>query len=94
MWPEEHTHGGRRAPGAYSLCCGKGRIRLPPLQAPPELLRQLFARELPGAATFLQHIRAYNVQLQMASTGVAIEGHEPHSGPCAYKIGGVPHHKT
>jgi hypothetical protein len=91
MWAEEHTAGGPA--GAYTLCCEKGKICLPPLQPPPQLFADLFGRRHPTSAAFLRNIRSYNVQLQMASTGVATEYHNPAPGPQVYKIGGAVHHR-
>lgn len=50
-----------------SLCFGKGKVMLPPMQPPPEPLKSLLEDIHPKARPFLTNIRTYNSALQMAS---------------------------
>lgn len=51
-----------------SLCCGKGKVRLPPRRQPPEPLRSLFSGQHPLSAHFISKARAYNNVFALAST--------------------------
>jgi hypothetical protein len=89
MWIEERTSGSADAP-RFSTCCHDDIVRLPPLGAPPEPLRELLAREHPRSNHFLRNIRAYNGALSMASTSAPAASsrtrHPVSSSAVAYTI--------
>ncbi|GJY20486.1 hypothetical protein Tco_0393052 [Tanacetum coccineum] len=52
----------------YHLCCGRGKIYMPPDPDPP-----VFIKRLLKDANFLEHIRAYNQMFAMTSFGAKID---------------------
>lgn len=95
MWPEERPQSKSfRLHATFGLCCDHGRVALPPLSIPPSYFQQLYSNDAaqhPHSAHFLANIRAYNCQLQLASTGVQ----QVHfaSGPHQFRICGRMHHR-
>ena len=67
MFPEE-----RLARGHFSLCCDNGKVQLPAVTPPPELLRALFDGSDPRSRHFYQHIRMYNAVLGFTSFGAQL----------------------
>ena len=67
-WMEERVSSPVSAPH-FSMCCGKGKICLPLLQAPPQPLLRLFGGQNPQAKAFLASSRACNSAFSMASSG-------------------------
>ena len=62
---------------ADGLCCAKGKLRVQPIEQPPEPILTLFSGDYPGSRDFLRHIRLYNSCFQMTSfgaTGAAPDG--------------------
>ena len=80
---------------SFSLCCGKGKIRLPvALKEPPELLKGLFNGENRKSKSFLDNIRRYNSMFAFTSMG----GNVDHSvntgrGPFCFRIQGQNYHR-
>ena len=52
-----------RRTAAYSICCDRGRVRLPPIEDSPEPLATLLREQSPRAAAFRNNIRAYDGSL-------------------------------
>lgn len=68
--------------GNASMCCSDGKVRLPPLQELPELLRSLVVDSTHvHSKHFLSNARAYNSAFMMTSFGVQkearMEGFQP-----------------
>jgi hypothetical protein len=55
------------------LCCNNGKVQLPPLLPPCELLKSLMSGYTSDSKHFLQHIRQYNLCFQMTSFGATKE---------------------
>jgi len=55
------------------LCCRNGKVQLPPLLPPCELLKSLMSGYTSDSKHFLQHIRQYNSCFQMTSFGATKE---------------------
>ena len=51
----------------FSICCQKGKVQLPFLQKPPELLNNLLNGEDPRSKHFLDNIRTYNSMFSFTS---------------------------
>lgn len=51
------------------MCCASGKVKLPPLQSPPEPLRMLIAGQSAESRHFLDKIQTYNSAFQMTSFG-------------------------
>ena len=52
-----------------SLCCNNGKVQLPNLEHPPELLEYVMLGETADSKHFLENIRKYNSCFQMTSFG-------------------------
>lgn len=52
------------------LCCAQGKVRLTPIEQPPEPILTLFSGDYPDSRSFLKNIRRYNSCFQMTSFGV------------------------
>lgn len=68
----------------FTLCCQRGRVRLPPLRGPPSPLRELL-----DSPRFRPHIRVANSLLSFTSMGATVD----HSvtgtaGPYTYRVHG------
>lgn len=70
MCPNEKT-GKIKSSGAvaFSLCCLKGKVALPYLPKPPQLLIDLFSDKDPRAKNFKENICAYNNMFAFTSMG-------------------------
>nr|GEW92912.1 replication protein A 70 kDa DNA-binding subunit B [Tanacetum cinerariifolium] len=54
----------------FSLCCGRGKVRLPvALKEPPPLLKGLVNGEHPKSKSFMENIRRYNSMFAFTSMG-------------------------
>ncbi|XP_070677722.1 uncharacterized protein [Malus domestica] len=84
-----------------NMCCLKGRVALPPIQSPPEMVA-LFSDQTNEGRHFRQNIRAYNHAFSFTSMGVHVDERINISGRGIYtfraqgalyhKIGGLlPH---
>ena len=51
----------------FSVCCGNGNMKLPPLKDPPDLLKNLLTGNTQRHKQFCENIRAYNSSLAFAS---------------------------
>jgi len=57
----------------FSLCCQKGKMELPLLKKPPNLLQALLNGEDHRSKLFLQNIRIYNSIFSFTSIGGKID---------------------
>ena len=94
FWENEKLSTSTKDDFKFSLCCGQGKVVIPALPSPPELLMHpLTATDNRGRA-FREHIRAYNSALAFASLGVNLDK-ELASVRCevyTFRIHGVVHH--
>ena len=78
-----------------SLCCCKGKVNLDPLPEPPSEVVLLFNASSQSGSTLLEHIRAYNNALALASLGcneVCMQGFSPNfkiQGKLFHRIGSL-----
>ena len=78
----------------FSLCCGQGKVVLPTLATPPEMLRRLLTTADKQDRNFRDHIRVYNSVLVFASLDVNLvrELANARRGVYTFRIHGVIHH--
>ena len=57
----------------FSLCCQKGKVQIPLLKRPPNLLEGLLNGEDQRSKSFLQNIRLYNSMFSFTSIGGKID---------------------
>ncbi|GBP92459.1 hypothetical protein EVAR_99635_1 [Eumeta japonica] len=75
------------------LCCMNGKIRLPPLEAPPQEFLHYMTGETPESKHFLQNIRSYNSCFQMTSFGVTSTDTNRDKFEYVFSIQGQIYHK-
>ena len=94
MWYEERTnkHRNSRTP-RFSLCFMQGKVKLPKLIDPPELLYNLFHGGDRRSKNFVDNIRSYNMMFSFTSMGGKIDNSvNQGSGPYVYRIHGQNYH--
>ncbi|XP_017217100.2 uncharacterized protein LOC108194658 [Daucus carota subsp. sativus] len=93
MWKEERSnkdniHGIPK----FSLCCGDGKIKLPPAPRTPSYLWQLYNDPKKGPM-FQQCSRVYNSMFAFTSTGGYVDNSINNGGsPYIYRLNGQNHH--
>ncbi|CAG8744857.1 2506_t:CDS:1 [Acaulospora morrowiae] len=71
-WIDEKVVGSRHAP-IFNTCCTKGKVKLPAIASPPELLEMLLTEESLQAHDFRKKICMYNSILAFTSMGDKID---------------------
>ena len=92
MWKHEVHVGSLNHTAKFSTCCCQGKITIPPLQQPPELLKKLFTDNTVQSKYFRQNIRALNSSLAFSSLGVN-EDILKSRGPYTFRISGSVYHR-
>ncbi|XP_057421492.1 uncharacterized protein LOC130715411 [Lotus japonicus] len=96
MWYEERVDKPHRPKKPkFSICCQRGKVQLPLLLEPPEILQTLLSYEGGRrSAKFREKIRAFNSMFAFTSMGAKID-HTVNirPGPYVYKISGQNYHK-
>jgi hypothetical protein len=95
IWYEERSDKHRgKAVLKISMCCKKGKVTLPLMVEPPNLLRSLFDGSHPKSANFLFNIRAYNNMFSFTSLGGKIDcSSDSGPGPPHFVISGQNYHR-
>ncbi|GJZ73835.1 uncharacterized protein Tco_0637981 [Tanacetum coccineum] len=96
LWLAESQRGATVAGknDTFSLCCGKGKVKLPVgLKDPPPLLRKLMNGEHRSSSSFLANIRRYNSMFAFTSMGGTVD-HSVNNGrgPFCFRIQGQNYH--
>lgn len=74
MWYEERSEKSRNISNPeFSICCMKGKIQLPFLKQPPNVLWNLITDSDPRSRHFKDNIRSYNSMFSFTSIGGKIE---------------------
>ncbi|XP_028758138.1 uncharacterized protein LOC114717208 [Neltuma alba] len=79
----------------FSLCCLRGKVQLPLMTAPPEVLSHLFFdKKTRESKNFHSNIRSYNNMFSFTSMGGRVD-HSKNSGgsPYTFVLGGMNYHK-
>lgn len=79
----------------YNLCCRGGKISLPELKYPPDMLAKLLKFDGDAQSKrFLRQIRSYNSLFAFTSLGADVEKSINNgTAPYVFKINGVVHHR-
>jgi hypothetical protein len=64
FWNAERTKSGTKA---YTRCCGKGSVKLRPVNAPTAYIKELLLHESEDSRIFLTKPRAFNTKVSFAS---------------------------
>lgn len=96
MWYNERVKKDRnqRTINEFSMCCLKGKVVLPSIQAPPPFLSKVFFdKKSPESRNFYENIRQYNNMFSFTSMGGRIN-HQINngSGPYTFILSGMNHH--
>ncbi|KIH55919.1 hypothetical protein ANCDUO_13913 [Ancylostoma duodenale] len=75
------------------MCCSGGKVKLPPLNPPPEPLHSNMSGTTAESKHFLQNIRKYNSCFQMTSFGTTATVQEPGFMP-TFKVRGQIYHRV
>ena len=92
MWKNETHSGVLNVNSKFSTCCAQGKIQLPFITDPPNLIKRLLSEDSNEAKHFRHHIRAFNSSLAFASLGVK-EDILPPKGPYTFRICGSVYHR-
>lgn len=77
----------------FSLCCSGGKVEVPRLNDPPDLLLHLYRGTHEAAKEFTDHIRQYNMMFSFTSMGAKVDKKVNNGrGPYIYKIHGQNYH--
>ncbi|XP_023765103.2 uncharacterized protein LOC111913607 [Lactuca sativa] len=60
LWKDESSRGNKTGDKIFSLCCGYGKVELPPLKEPPQSYKQLYLEINSKSKYFMKNIRRYN----------------------------------
>ena len=71
-WLDERTSSSTIIHPEFGMCCGHGKIKLPPLRVPPLPLYNLFTGDTLEAREFRKNITQYNAALAFTSLGVSL----------------------
>lgn len=95
MWYEERSGKKKQiTPPKFTNCCTNGKVQVPNLTEPPELLKELILGTNARSKKFIQNIRAYNMMFSFTSmSGKQDTSINRGGGPYVYKIKGGNYHK-
>lgn len=78
----------------FTQCCGNGKITLPMLTKPPEILTKLYSNNDAISKHFLANIRAYNMMFSFTSMGGKIDKSVNQGrGPYSFTLHGQNYHR-
>lgn len=94
-WLAERSSKSNTKNPRYNLCCREGRVSIPALREPPDLLDKLLDPSKDHRSThFIENIRAYNAIFAFTSMGVNIDNkiNDGH-GPYVFRVSGQNYHR-
>ncbi|XP_059289718.1 uncharacterized protein LOC132043247 isoform X6 [Lycium ferocissimum] len=95
FWYEEriHKHYNSKNP-IFTMCCQKGKIKLPDLKKPPQVLEQLLFGTGHKSNHFQEKIRSYNSMFSFTSMGGKVDvSVNQTQGPRTFKLFGQNYHQ-
>lgn len=95
VWFEERSEKKKTSSGVeFSIYCQKGKVKLPYLSRPPQLLWNLVHKVDPRANHFLENIRCFNSMFAFTSLGGKIQTNVNDGlGPPQFILGGQNYHR-
>ena len=96
LWNQESMVGNTHSTTEkYSLCCGRGKVKLgDEVEKPPKLLMDLINGQHPKSSTFIDNIRRYNSMFAFTSIGAKQDMSVTDGrGPYCYRIQGQNYHR-
>ncbi|KAL6584543.1 hypothetical protein OROMI_003832 [Orobanche minor] len=94
MWIGENVERAKLSTPKFSLCCLKGKVVLPILAKPPQLMRDLLENRHDKSKRFIEDIWAYNMMFSFTSMGGKID-YSVNKGadPYTFRLGGQNLHR-
>ncbi|GKB28915.1 hypothetical protein Tco_0868316, partial [Tanacetum coccineum] len=96
LWQAESMIGNTHSTsGSFSLCCGRGKVKLGnEIHNPPKLLMDLICGNHPKSSNFIDNIRHYNSMFSFTSIGAKQDTsvNQGHGAYC-YRIQGQNYHR-
>ncbi|XP_056843179.1 uncharacterized protein LOC130495713 [Raphanus sativus] len=94
FWYNERISKNRKAKRAvFTMCCMRGKIKLPLLQEPPEFLQGLLTNDDAISKHFRENIRSLNMMFSFTSLGGKIDNSvNSGKGPKVFKLHGENYH--
>ncbi|XP_021743384.1 uncharacterized protein LOC110709442 [Chenopodium quinoa] len=95
VWFEERARKDRNSKSPkYSICCQKGKVKLPLLKDPPEFLKELLNCNDPRSKQFKDRGRVYNSINAFTSMGGKVDNTiNRGNAPYVFRLNGQNHHK-
>jgi hypothetical protein len=96
MWYQERRQKCKETTSPrFQLCCGNGKVQLPLLKKPPQVLSQLlFDHKSKESKNFQQSIRMYNSMFAFTSPGMNFDNKfKGNRGPPVLRLQGQPCHR-
>jgi hypothetical protein len=91
-WDDEKLKESSVSLPKFGMCCNQGKVALPSLPDPPNILQQLFTGDDSISREFRENIRQYNSALAFTSLRVNQHYHPP-GGPFTFTIRGALYHR-
>lgn len=94
MWYGERINKDKKSLNPrFSLCCDDGKIQLPILEKPPDILKELLFGNSRQSKNFQTYIRSYNLMFAFTSPGAKIDRTlNTGRGPPLFRIQGQNRH--
>lgn len=74
MWYQERKQKNKHTQNPkFHLCCGSGKVQLPLLEQPPELLQRLLLDQTKASKNYQSNARTYNAMFSFTSPGMNMD---------------------
>ncbi len=90
---EEHAASSSCTNLQFTLCCAQGKVTLPPLAPPPELLRRLLKGNETNVKNFCQRTHFFNSALAFTSVGANLDTNVAQPDNYTYYFRGELYHR-
>ncbi|CAH1445774.1 unnamed protein product [Lactuca virosa] len=93
LWIHESLRGQKKGNTSYSLCCGYGKVELPPLKEAPSSYQNLYKSVDSKSKHFMKNIRRYNSMFSFTSMGGKVDSSiNKGNAPYIFKLSGQNYH--
>nr|KAJ0226417.1 hypothetical protein LSAT_V11C100047890 [Lactuca sativa] len=93
LWKDESSRGNKTGDKIFSLCCGYGKVELPPLKEPPQSYKQLYLEINSKSKYFMKNIRRYNSMFSFTSMGGKVDSSiNKGNAPYIFRLSGQNYH--
>ncbi|XP_052619576.1 uncharacterized protein LOC111881827 [Lactuca sativa] len=93
LWKDESLRGKKNGNTSYSLCCGYGKVELPPLKEAPSSYKNLYRSIDSKSKHFMKNIRRYNSMFSFTSMGGKVDSSiNTGNAPYIFRLSGKNYH--